>query len=431
MSSREGRGNKRTFFDITINGEPAGRIVFALYNHSCPSTAENFRALCTGELGQLYGHNASYQGSIFHRCIKGFMIQGGDLTHKNGQGGFSIYGRTFDDENLSLPHNKPFLLSMANRGPDTNGSQFFITTEKVPHLDGKHVVFGEVVKGFDVVKRIEKVETEEEDMPVQRVTIAHCGEMVRKSDVMASDKKEKQDEQGAEPEPVGCKMDDEPKTVNWLMRRSRSRTPEDSKKSKKDRERGGNRGDRRRHDRQRDRYGRERRSRSRSGSRDRHRDRERNRVPDERRSGKRPVITNKDGIKVRGRGKLTFMGSRDRSTTPPHWKREESKKLTLEEHQKRQEEMEERKRLRAEREKEDVERKEREEKEAMERAAQRELERQEEEEARKRSRSNSPQSPRVKQELMSQRQESKAESNSSRSSSSSSGSSSSSDSDSD
>ncbi|CAO4386311.1 unnamed protein product [Caenorhabditis nigoni] len=428
MSSREGRGNKRTFFDITINGEPAGRIVFALYNHSCPSTAENFRALCTGELGQLYGHNASYQGSIFHRCIKGFMIQGGDLTHKNGQGGFSIYGRTFDDENLSLPHNKPFLLSMANRGPDTNGSQFFITTEKVPHLDGKHVVFGEVVKGFDVVKRIEKVETEEEDMPVQRVTIAHCGEMVRKSDVMASDKKEKQDEQVAEPEPVGCKMDNEPKTINWLMRRSRSRTPEDGKKSKKDRERRDDRGDRRRHDRQRDRYGRERRSRSRSGSRDRHRDRDRNRVPDERRSGKRPVITNKDGIKVRGRGKLTFMGSRDRSTTPPHWKREESKKLTLEEHQKRQEEIEERKQMRAKREKEDAERKEREEKEAMERAAQRELERQEEEEARKRSRSDSPPSPVVKVEVMSPRQ---AESNSSRSSSSSSRSSSSSDSDSD
>ncbi|XP_060164453.1 NK-tumor recognition protein isoform X3 [Globicephala melas] len=185
-------------FDIEINREPVGRIMFQLFSDICPKTCKNFLCLCSGEkgLGKTTGKKLCYKGSTFHRVVKNFMIQGGDFSEGNGKGGESIYGGYFkeacsQDENFILKHDRAFLLSMANRGKHTNGSQFFITTKPAPHLDGVHVVFGLVISGFEVIEQIENLKTDAASRPYADVRVIDCGVLATKSTKDVFEKKRK------------------------------------------------------------------------------------------------------------------------------------------------------------------------------------------------------------------------------------------------
>lgn len=169
--------NPQVFLEIGIDGESVGRMVIELFADLVPKTSDNFRCLCTGEKGRgESGKRLNYLGSRFHRIIPGFMIQGGDFTIGNGTGGESIYGHKFADEHFKASHSGPGILSMANSGPDSNGSQFFICTRAAPHLDGKHVVFGKVISGSEVLEHMDKCGSEE-GQTTKRVVIYDCGEV--------------------------------------------------------------------------------------------------------------------------------------------------------------------------------------------------------------------------------------------------------------
>ncbi|KAI0667825.1 cyclophilin-like domain-containing protein [Trametes maxima] len=214
----------RVFFDIAIDNQPVGRVVFELYDDTAPKTSDNFRALCTGEKGlsPLSERPLYYKNSIIHRSIKGFMIQGGDFTKRNGTGGESIYGGPFPDEDLSRPLDAAGLLCMANKGPNTNNSQFFITLQECPHLNGKHVVFGRVIRGFEVVERITEVPTDEKDRPRAPVVIANSGELM----LRAQAQQKSRDTQSAS-ESVG-ESDSEEGRRHRKKRRERPSSPERS-----------------------------------------------------------------------------------------------------------------------------------------------------------------------------------------------------------
>ena len=168
---------QKVFFDITIDGEAVGRIVFGLFGDVVPKTAKNFGDLTTGEAGMgNSGKPLHFKGSHFHRIIPGFMAQGGDFTNANGTGGESIYGAKFADENFDLQHYRPYLLSMANAGPNTNGSQFFITFKETSWLNGRHTVFGEVLEGVDVVKQLESIGSGSGSTS-KKAVIADCGKL--------------------------------------------------------------------------------------------------------------------------------------------------------------------------------------------------------------------------------------------------------------
>ncbi|KAK9871244.1 hypothetical protein WA026_011519 [Henosepilachna vigintioctopunctata] len=343
----------RCFFDISISGLPSGRILFELFNDVTPKTCENFRSLCTGErgVGATTDKPLNYKGVLFHRVVKDFMIQGGDISSGNGTGGESIYGGTFEDENFDLKHDRGYLLSMSNRGKDTNGSQFFITTQPAPHLDNVHVVFGHVIGGVDVVRQIESLPVDANSRPLQDVRIVKCGEVVKQvkvhkqkskevskeeseEDIEKKEKKKhkkekkekkekKKDKERKEPEkedesklhPLAVVTNINPEDipdvpVNKFLLRGTANNDDRNEKDANDK---GSR------DRANDRHG-----NFRGGRRD----------WENRGFNRRGPMKTKSGRIIKGRGKFRFRTpsrSRSRSVTPPHWRKEEQRVIKMSE----------------------------------------------------------------------------------------------------
>ncbi|KAM7250644.1 hypothetical protein ACFE04_022527 [Oxalis oulophora] len=208
--------NTRCYLDIAIGGELEGRLVVELYSDIVPKTAENFRALCTGENGVSpnTGLLLHYKGVRFHKITRGYTIEGGDISAGDGSGGESIYGATFEDENFILKHERKGMLSMVNTGPDTNGSQFIITANATPQLDGKNVVFGRVIKGLNVIRSIEHVLSEEDGVPTQDVIIGGCGEIPEGADDGVSNFLKDGDTYPDWP----ADLDVKPEEVTWWMK---------------------------------------------------------------------------------------------------------------------------------------------------------------------------------------------------------------------
>uniref|UniRef100_K3WMT2 peptidylprolyl isomerase n=1 Tax=Globisporangium ultimum (strain ATCC 200006 / CBS 805.95 / DAOM BR144) TaxID=431595 RepID=K3WMT2_GLOUD len=299
---------KRVFFDISIGGSRAGRIVFRLFD-GVPKTTDNFRALCTGDkgIGKTTGKPLHYKGIVFHRIIKGFMLQGGDFSKQNGTGGESIYGDRFRDESFRYRHTKPGLLSMANAGPNTNGSQFFITTVPTPHLDGKHVVFGEVVSGMDIVQKMENVETvaNNRPAPMQSVVIEDCGELHDggRSDDDDNDDKQRKAKRKAERKAKKKAKKEKRKAKKERKRRDRSRRRHDESSDSSEDE--DEEKESRRHRRSNDRRDDSKKERARSSTRDdekAHARRHRNeRKGDRREPAKEPIEITRQRSKTRSR----------------------------------------------------------------------------------------------------------------------------------
>ncbi|XP_023931354.1 peptidyl-prolyl cis-trans isomerase G [Lingula anatina] len=335
----------RCFMDVDYGEGKNGRIICELFSDIVPKTCENFKALCTGEKGSASksGKSLHYQGSPFHRIVKDFMIQSGDFVNGNGTGGESIYGGTFPDENFIIKHDRPFLLSMANRGKDTNGSQFFILTKPAPHLDGKHVVFGHVIRGQDVVIAIENQKTDENNRPISEVKITSCGELILQIKQKAKKKKDtksSESEYASSSSESGSESEDDQKNIE--------RKKKDKKKKAK----------KRRKEKKKIKNAEREMPESQIFSTVRPEE-----IPDvpvsrflfrgsppkegDRKSfqlGKgsspqripypRQIITH-SGRKIKGRGFLRYRSksrskSRDRSITPPHWKRASRRLTTLE-----------------------------------------------------------------------------------------------------
>ncbi|KAF0751815.1 peptidyl-prolyl cis-trans isomerase cyp11 [Aphis craccivora] len=333
----------RCFMDVAVDNILLGRIVFELFDDFCPLTCENFRALCTGEkgLGKTTGKPLHYQGVIFHRVVKSFMVQCGDFSTGNGTGGESIFGGTFPDENFDLKHDQPFLLSMANRGPDTNGSQFFITTQPTPHLDGIHVVFGRVVSGQPVVMQIEELGVDKNSRPLQDAKVVKCGELILKSKI-----KQETEKSAASDSETSSGSDDDKKRKRKKKKKEKESKRKTEKKSDRLKEENADADEEGQlHplvsvsniDPEEIPAGPPNRFLSRGGPSSMFlmKPQKDNDDRPKRRNKIRGVT--KSGRIVKGRGTLRFRTpsrSRSRSYTPPHWRQEQKKMITFNEFEK-------------------------------------------------------------------------------------------------